>query len=50
MTWRSGEVRLEYEGAPHSSFDRRFDEHAGAFADARERVLAFIARRTPSAG
>jgi carboxymethylenebutenolidase len=33
-----------YDGAPHSFFDRRFDEHAEASADAWERVLAFIER------
>jgi len=31
-----------YEGAPHSFFDRRFDEHAEASADAWSRVLAFL--------
>jgi carboxymethylenebutenolidase len=36
-----------YEGAPHSFFDRRFEEHAEASADAWERVLAFIERHTP---
>jgi carboxymethylenebutenolidase len=36
-----------YEGAPHSFFDRRYDEHAEASADAWERVLAFIERHTP---
>jgi carboxymethylenebutenolidase len=36
-----------YEGAPHSFFDRRFEEHAEASADAWERVLAFVARHTP---
>jgi len=39
-----------YDGAPHSFFDRRFEDHAEASADAWERVLAFIARHTPSAG
>jgi dipeptidyl aminopeptidase/acylaminoacyl peptidase len=37
------EVKI-YEGAPHSFFDRRFDEHAEASADAWARVLAFIER------
>jgi carboxymethylenebutenolidase len=37
-----------YEGAPHSFFDRRYEEHADASADAWERVLAFIARQTPT--
>ncbi len=36
-----------YEGAPHSFFDRRYEEYADASADAWERVLAFIARHTP---
>jgi carboxymethylenebutenolidase len=38
-----------YEGAPHSFFDRRYEEFADASADAWERVLAFIARHTPAA-
>ena len=42
-----------YDGAPHSFFDRRYDEFADASADAWERVLAFIAgtrrRSTPVA-
>jgi carboxymethylenebutenolidase len=33
---------VTYEGAPHSFFDRRFEEHADASADAWERVLAFV--------
>jgi carboxymethylenebutenolidase len=37
-----------YEGAPHSFFDRRFEEHADASADAWERVLAFVERHTPA--
>jgi carboxymethylenebutenolidase len=36
-----------YDGAPHSFFDRRFEEHAEASADAWERVLAFVERHTP---
>jgi carboxymethylenebutenolidase len=32
-----------YPGAPHSFFDRRYDEHADASADAWRRVLSFIA-------
>ncbi len=36
-----GEVRV-YDGAPHSFFDRRYEEHAEASADAWARVLAFI--------
>ena len=31
-----------YPGAPHSFFDRRFEEHADACADAWRRVLAFL--------
>jgi carboxymethylenebutenolidase len=31
-----------YEGAPHSFFDRRFDDYADASADAWQRVLTFI--------
>ena len=37
-----------YEGAPHSFFDRRFEEYASQSADAWERVLAFIERHTPA--
>jgi carboxymethylenebutenolidase len=33
-----------YPGAPHSFFDRRYEEHADASADAWQRVLAFIER------
>jgi carboxymethylenebutenolidase len=33
---------VTYPGAPHSFFDRRFEEHAAASADAWERVLAFV--------
>jgi len=39
-----------YEGAPHSFFDRRYEEFGDASADAWERVLAFIARHTPTGG
>lgn len=35
---------VTYDGAPHSFFDRSYEEHADASADAWERVLAFIAR------
>jgi carboxymethylenebutenolidase len=35
-----------YDGAPHSFFDRKFEEHADASADAWERVLAFVERHT----
>jgi len=38
-----------YEGAPHSFFDRRFEEYAAQSADAWERVLAFVERHTPTA-
>jgi len=31
-----------YEGAPHSFFDRSYDEHAEACADAWRRVLGFL--------
>jgi carboxymethylenebutenolidase len=33
-----------YEGAPHSFFDRRFEEHREACEDAWRRMLAFIGR------
>jgi carboxymethylenebutenolidase len=33
---------VTYDGAPHSFFDRRYDEHAEASEDAWRRVLAFI--------
>lgn len=35
------DIRI-YDGAPHSFFDRRYDEHAEAAADAWHRVLHFI--------
>jgi carboxymethylenebutenolidase len=35
------EVKV-YDGAPHSFFDRRFDDYAEASADAWSRVLAFL--------
>jgi carboxymethylenebutenolidase len=38
-----------YEGAPHSFFDRRFEDYADQSADAWGRVLACIERRTPAA-
>ena len=31
-----------YPGAPHSFFDRKYEEHAAACADSWKRVLAFI--------
>lgn len=37
---------VTYEGAPHSFFDRRFEEHADASADAWKRVLAFMRERS----
>jgi carboxymethylenebutenolidase len=33
-----------YEGAPHSFFDRSYEEHAAASADAWSKILAFIDR------
>ena len=33
-----------YDGAPHSFFDRRFDEFSEASTDAWRRVLAFVDR------
>ncbi len=33
---------VTYAGAPHSFFDRRYEEHAEACADAWRRVLAFL--------
>ena len=41
---------IVYDGAPHSFFDRKYEEHADASADAWKRVLAFIAKHTPAAG
>jgi carboxymethylenebutenolidase len=35
---------VTYEGAPHSFFDRRYEDHAEASEDAWRRVLAFIDR------
>ena len=35
-----------YDGAPHSFFDRKFEQFADASEDAWERVLAFVAQRT----
>ena len=37
-----------FEGAPHSFFDRKYEEFAAASADAWERVLAFLERHTPA--
>ena len=33
---------VTYPGAPHSFFDRRYEEHAEACADAWRRMLAFL--------
>ena len=33
-----------YDGAPHSFFDRRYDQHAAASEDAWAKTLAFVAR------
>jgi carboxymethylenebutenolidase len=35
-----------YDGAPHSFFDRKFDEYADASEDAWRRMLAFVARHS----
>jgi carboxymethylenebutenolidase len=35
---------VTYPGAPHSFFDRRYEEHAEACADAWRRVLGFVQR------
>jgi carboxymethylenebutenolidase len=35
-----------YDGAPHSFFDRRFEQFAAASEDAWGRVLAFVSQRT----
>jgi len=37
---------ISYPGAPHSFFDRTFEEHAAASTDAWKQVLDFIADRT----
>ena len=34
---------ITYPGAPHSFFDRAYEEHADACEDAWRRVLAFLA-------
>jgi carboxymethylenebutenolidase len=41
---------VTYEGAPHSFFDRRFEQHAEASDDAWERVLGFIERNATREG
>ena len=40
---------VEYEGAPHSFFDRTYEEHAAASEDAWEQALKFIGSHTPPA-
>ena len=37
-----------YDGAPHSFFDRRYEDYAEQSADAWERVLAFVERHSGS--
>jgi carboxymethylenebutenolidase len=37
---------VEYDGAPHSFFDRKYEEFADASADAWRRVLAFVERHS----
>src|SRR5437764_2949877 len=39
---------VTYEGAPHSFFDRRYEEHAEASEDAWGRVLEFVSRNAKS--
>ena len=41
-------LELEAADAPHSVFDRRFEEHADASEDAWRRVLDFIRAHTPA--
>ena len=38
-----------YPGAPHSFFDRSYDQHADAAADAWRRVLEFVRKYSCSA-
>ena len=38
-----------YPGAPHSFFDRRYREHAGAAGDAWDQILGFITRHSTPA-
>jgi len=35
-----------YDGAPHSFFDRTFDAHKEACADAWRKMLAFVRENT----
>jgi carboxymethylenebutenolidase len=37
---------VTYEGAPHSFFDRRYEEFAAASENAWRRVLDFLARHS----
>jgi carboxymethylenebutenolidase len=37
-----------YQGAPHSFFDRSFDDHSAACEDAWRRILDFTERLTPA--
>jgi carboxymethylenebutenolidase len=37
---------VTYDGAPHSFFDRKFEEHAAASEDAWGRTLAFVERHS----
>lgn len=39
-----------YPGAPHSFFDRSYDQHAGECADGWRRMLDFLTAHTPPAG
>jgi len=39
---------VTYDGAPHSFFDRRYEEHAEASEDAWRRVLEFVSRNAKS--
>jgi carboxymethylenebutenolidase len=39
---------VAYDGAPHSFFDRRYEEHAEASEDAWGRVLDFVSRNVKS--
>jgi carboxymethylenebutenolidase len=33
---------ITYEGAPHSFFDKRYEEHRDACGDAWRRILEFV--------
>ena len=48
---RGGGIPVEshtYPGAPHSFFDRSYEEHKEACDDAWRRMLAFMERLTPA--